>query len=731
MNIGVVTPQLTNYGGSEIYLLECIRRWQNLADITVYSPYFKRKLFSEFNIGPRVKFERLPSPPRVPERFRLLSEILFATRAWEQHIKRHDIYFLYLYPTNFIQRRPSVWFAAEPLRMIYDLRNYSEQQQQKHQQRIPVHFYPKPYYHNMRMSELEITLNLIERVDKTINVATKVDRLVTNSKTMGGYLENVYGRKPDGVVYPGMNLPASTDVPPTLDKIFCIGRLWEHKRVDLAMKGFALSGSSQEFVIAGDGPERKKLEKLSKKLGISKQVTFLKNVTMGERDRLFHESLCCLYTPVHEPFGMVPLEAAAAARTTICTRGGGFSEILDEDAAYYVPPYEESIAEALQDLISNPTKAIEMGKVGRKTVEPYTWDRAATDLMTVFEETASTKAGKKYGSLPLKSNQINTLLGAYYFVWYQAGKSPQHWNENQKYSSVSDFPLGGPYTSSSPATIRKHLKMMEQAGLDFLVVNLQVDHDGLNQLEIKAMDTLFQIVEKQKQPIKLSIMFSCVAEDWEVFRKAYAFVKDRYFKSPVYLQHQRKCVLWYYVSETFLRHIFFNFKDLESLNRGMHRIAAGPIAYNRFLPELLKEFFSSWTIFSPLEIKPKSSWQTVWSEAYREFVEDDGAMRTFTLSPGYDDRHLLSDERLNKGHQVASRNGLKTFEQMQNATLEFAPPPHYVVINSFNEFHENTHIQSSEQFGDAFIKSTREFKEKLVVPRVQQSKKPGKARSAV
>jgi hypothetical protein len=33
-------------------------------------------------------------------------------RIWEQHIAQHDLYFHYIFPTQMIQRRPSVWFAA-------------------------------------------------------------------------------------------------------------------------------------------------------------------------------------------------------------------------------------------------------------------------------------------------------------------------------------------------------------------------------------------------------------------------------------------------------------------------------------------------------------------------------------------------------------------------------------------------------------------------------------------
>jgi hypothetical protein len=51
---------------------------------------------------------------------------------------------------------------------------------------------------------------------------------------------------------------------------------------------------------------------------------------------------------------------------------------------------------------------------------------------------------------------------------------------------------------------------------------------------------------------------------------------------------------------------------------------------------------------------------------------------------------------------------------MQNAALDLHPAPDFVIITSFNEFHENTHIESSKKFGDTFLRSTWAFKERLI-----------------
>ena len=89
-------------------------------DITLYTPLFRRKLLDEFQVKKRVKVVKLPGGRSGRDAFFYNTVVL--PRVWEQVIGPHDLYFLYLFPTHFIQRRPSVWFAAEPLRTLYDLR---------------------------------------------------------------------------------------------------------------------------------------------------------------------------------------------------------------------------------------------------------------------------------------------------------------------------------------------------------------------------------------------------------------------------------------------------------------------------------------------------------------------------------------------------------------------------------------------------------------------------------
>ena len=706
MDLGVVTPQLSAYGGSEIYLLECLKRWQTTVDITLYTPSFDRKLFTEFHIDSKVKVNPLSSAQTRDRRFRLLQEIVVLPRVWEQQIQKHDLYFLYLFPTQMIQRRPSVWFAAEPLRMLYDLRDYSNDKNAE----ISVHLYPKHRYDRFRVSDIEVMLKIIEKVDSQ----ARFDRLVANSRTNGQYIENIYGRKPDRIAYPGIHLTEDFSPPPIFDKVLYVGRLWHHKRVELIIKAMALTMSPNKLLIAGDGPEKPRLKQLARGLGIAKNVQFLGDVSMEERDRLYRECTCCVYTPVREPFGMVPLEAAAAGRPVVATSGGGYSEVLTKDAAIFVPAYEGAIAGAIHSLMSNPTRAMKMGRAGRKIAESYTWDRTADTLMDLFRQTLRGPVGRRYGARKMPGGAPKIQLGAHYYPWYRAGKNRVHWNENTEFAGVTDFPVGGPYSSHHRAVIKRHLRLAERAGIDFFIVNLQVDFRGLNLGELEATEKLFEMVENKRHPIKLAILLAINTEDPNVLKSVIRRVKKRFLSKPSYQRFKRKAVLWYWLNYQFQGLLFHHFGELTRLHRGTLPIATGEIAYNKFLPRLLRKFFNGWCLYSPLQAGPRDTWENIWRESYRDFTEDGGEVRTFTICPGWDDSHLTSDVRKASRSRRIPRMGLKTYERMQKAALSLTPRPDYVIVTSFNEFHENTHIEPSKRFGRLYLKSTLGFKEKLL-----------------
>lgn len=704
MDIAIVTSQLSGYGGSEIYLLECLRRWQSEADVTVYTPSFNRALFKEFGIGARVKVVELPAASCKDDRYDLFEEIVVMPRLWEQQIGQHDLYFLYLMPMQMIRRHPSVWFAAEPCRMIYDLRQHPDSGEGE----IEVHFYPKLSYDQILPEHLEVLLQAIERID----AKSDFDRLVVNSMATGRYVENIYGRTADAVAYPGTTLPDDTTPPDTFDKVLCVGRLWKHKRVDLALKALALTNSPNQLILAGEGPELPRLKELADQLDLSDKVVFAGEVSMAERERLYSEATCCVYTAVREPFGMVPLEAAAAGRPVVATAGGGYAEILDDTSALFVPAYEGAIARGIHELMSNPRRAMKMGRAGRRIAAQHSWDRTARTLMDVFRETVeSPPRGTKVAA---SRKSVDPQLGAHYYPWYRAGDEPLHWNENTVHSGVTDFPSRGPYSSTNPTVAERHLRDAAKAGVDFFVVNLQVDFRGLDPVELEATSTLFDVAERLDHPVELAILLAFNTEDPKVILRAIRKVKRAFLSRPAYHRREDTPFLWFFFNDPFQGFFYHHYRELASLCRGVHPVATGSVRFHKFMPELLAGFFKGWSFYSPLEAAPPKLRRGLWEQSYRDFGEEENKLRFFTISPGFDDTHLTDAARGEHKIRRVPRRGTQTYELMQRAAAQLQPRADYVVVTSFNEFHENTHIEPSKKFGRKFLTSTRRFKDRLL-----------------
>jgi len=130
----------------------------------------------------------------------------------------------------------------------------------------------------------------------------------------------------NGVEIPKELLDKYKKIEKKWDVIF-VGRLVKVKQVDHAIKAFSLSNLTGKMAIAGEGPERKKLETLTKELGISDRVIFL-----GWIDNplpLILESSCLILSSYNEAFGLVLAESLCLGTPVVAYNSSkGVEDIL-------------------------------------------------------------------------------------------------------------------------------------------------------------------------------------------------------------------------------------------------------------------------------------------------------------------------------------------------------------------------------------------------------------------
>jgi hypothetical protein len=184
---------------------------------------------------------------------------------------------------------------------------------------------------------------------------------------------------------------------------------------------------------------------------------------------------------------------------------------------------------------------------------------------------------------------------------------------------------------------------------------------------------------------------------------------------PNYLRLEAKPVLWFFISESFIGHFYQRFSSLRDTTQHYCRIAASGFGYVKSLPVHYVEFFDGWSNYSPLQMSPPDKWESHWRTSYGDFLEEKQGkgVGVFTICPGYDDTALTLPERSNAKYRKISRNKADVYRKMQKACLSLEALPNLVVITSFNEFHENTHIEPTQKYGHQYIDLTRDFSDNL------------------
>jgi glycosyltransferase involved in cell wall biosynthesis len=114
----------------------------------------------------------------------------------------------------------------------------------------------------------------------------------------------------------------------SIDVLF-LGRMTPLKGPELLLRAVAGHAASARVTLAGDGPERPRLQQLASSLGID--AKFPGWVTGAERDALLRQSVILAVPSVWpEPFGLVGLEAARFGTPAVAFDTGGISEWLSD-----------------------------------------------------------------------------------------------------------------------------------------------------------------------------------------------------------------------------------------------------------------------------------------------------------------------------------------------------------------------------------------------------------------
>lgn len=186
-------------------------------------------------------------------------------------------------------------------------------------------------------------------------------------------------------------LPMPAEIGP---RVAVIANLHPYKRIDLFLRAFHLLGGSvpeARATIAGDGVERRRLERLAQELGLSERVTFAGLVP--DTRAIVGASHVVALTSEVEGFPNALLEAMAQGRPVVATRVGGVAELVrDGEDGFLTALDPHEIAARLRVLLTDPGVRERMARSATERTREFTWERVVRQTEDVYREVLARRA---------------------------------------------------------------------------------------------------------------------------------------------------------------------------------------------------------------------------------------------------------------------------------------------------------------------------------------------------
>lgn len=259
---------------------------------------------------------------------------------------------------------------------------------------------------------------------------------------------------------------------------------------------------------------------------------------------------------------------------------------------------------------------------------------------------------------------------------------------------AAHYPVNGPYDSRDPAVIHRQIQVARAAGVDGFIVSWW----GVESEEDLTFRVMLDIAAREAFP--LTIYY----ETGELWRRGgqrvasdLEAVLDRYGAHPAFLRVNGIPVIFLYAVHRLRVPVW------EYILRRLHAGGRRVILLGDSIREGWLERFDGLHYYSPLPFLAKASSPASTARHWSALASRARLLFAPAVAPGFDDRVIRQP-----GTLVERRNGA-LYEETWNAAL--AVDPDWVLVSSWNEWHEGTEIEPSREYQDTYLALTRHWAE--------------------
>lgn len=307
----------------------------------------------------------------------------------------------------------------------------------------------------------------------------------------------------------------------------------------------------------------------------------------------------------------------------------------------------------------------------------------------------------------VRSRTPPRLVLAFYYGWYgtpeRSGKW-LHWEgvdaERQQIATATHYPTLGAYDSNDPKVIEQHCRWAREAGVDGFIYSWW----GIDTYEEKPLPRLLDAAHQQN--LKVCLYYEQVPQpgDPRSVLPDWRHILRRFATHPAYLKVAGRPVVFVYGRAMEQLSLLQWAWVLESVRA---EFPPGVCAIGDSLKRSAARVFDGIHTYNPVSVlakKPIRTIQPTVEAHYRDAIQtadELGRIACVTIIPGYDDTKIRTP-----GIR-ADRYGGEVYRKQWEAALRLNPD--WVLVTSFNEWHEGSEIEPSVEHGMRELRTTAQY----------------------
>ena len=181
-------------------------------------------------------------------------------------------------------------------------------------------------------------------------------------------------------------------IPESRRILLCISRIDYQKNQEILLDVTAREPETHLVLIGPVTSEwyAGKLRERAERLGVTERVTLIPGLPPGDPrlKAILHEAELFVLPSLHEPFGIVALEAWAAGVPVVAARTGGLKDFIEDGrTGLLVDPHDvDELAARCGELLRDPARRERLAAAAREEVRKYSWEAITERLLELYRE---------------------------------------------------------------------------------------------------------------------------------------------------------------------------------------------------------------------------------------------------------------------------------------------------------------------------------------------------------